>query len=226
MVIGTHEHEFIFNDDGFEVCILCGICTSLREQQYHTTYEKQSLKRSIYADVLINHNLGYVELVEKEYRKLKTILRRGYSNKALYAYCTYNVLLKDRVYYSINQISNMFQINNFSKLFCQIENNPKVESQYFDVRKEKYVESSLHLFLSQHDQKCFLARALEFSRIVREKHKPLKLNFLTSVSLYFALENIFECLLLLQQELSTYFSINIRTFKLLVREVKKSLEKK
>ena len=224
MVKGMHEHELIFNDDGFEVCTLCGVCTTLREQQYHTTYENQPPKRSIYADVLINHNLGYVELVEEEYRKLKTLLRRGYSNKALYAYCTYNVLLEDHVYYSINQISNMFQINNFSKLFCQIENNHKVESHYFDVRDEKYVESSLHLFLSHHDQKCFLDRALEFSRIVRKKHKPLKLNFLTSVSLYFTLKNIFECPLLLQQELSTYFSINIRTFKSLVSEVARSLE--
>ena len=224
MIEGSHEHAFIFNDDGFEVCTLCGVCTTLREQQYHTAYDNQPLRRSIYADVLINHNLGYVELVEKEYKRLKTLLCRGYSNKALYAYCTYNVLLNDRVYYSINQISKMFQIDNFSKLFCQIENNRKVESQYFDVRDEKYVESSLHLFLSYHDQKCFLDRALEFSRIVRKKHKPLKLNFLTSVSLYFTLKNIFECSLLLQQELSTYFSINIRTFKSLVSEVARSLE--
>ena len=117
MAGGVHEHEFIFNDDGFEVCTLCGICTTLREQQYRDTRENPSLKRSAYADVLINHNLGYVEFVEEEYRKLKTSLRRGYSNKALYAYCTYNVLLRDNVYYSINQISNMFQI----KLISQIE---------------------------------------------------------------------------------------------------------
>ena len=222
---GVHKHEFIFNDDGFEVCTLCGICTTLREQQHHDTCKNPSLKRSAYADVLINHNLGYVELVEEEYRKLKTSLRRGYSNKALYAYCTYIVLLRDNVYYSINQISNMYQINNFSKLFCQIENNSKVESQYFDVRHEKYVESSLHLFLSHYDKKRSLGCALDFSRIVREKHKPLKLNFLTSVSLYLALKDEIKCLLLLQRELSTYFSINIRTFKTVIREVTRSLER-
>ena len=226
VMAGTaHEHQFIFNDDGFEVCTLCGICTTLREQRNHATTENQLQKRSIYADVLINHNLAYVELVEEEYRKLKTMLRRGYSNKALYAYCTYNVLLKDHVYYSINHISIMFQINNFSKLFCQIENNHKVESRYFDIRNEKYVESSLHLFLSYHDQKCSLGRALEFSRIMKKKHKPLKLKFLTSVSLYLALKDIFECSLLLRHELSTYFSINIRTFNSVLREVTRSLER-
>ena len=221
-----HEHEYIFNDDGFEVCILCGTCTTLREHRNYAVTENHPLNRSIFADVLINNNLGYVELVEEEYRKLKTSLRRGYSNKALYAYCTYKVLMKDNIYYSINQISSMFQINHFSKLFCQIENNHKVERQYFDVNNEKYVESSLHLFLSYHDQKCSLGTALEFSRNVRKRHKPLKLKFLTSVSLYFALKDIFKCSLLLQQELSTYFSINIRTFKTVIREVTKTLERK
>ena len=219
-----HEHQYIFNDDGFEVCSLCGICTTQREHQHQITYEKKPTSKSPYADILINHNLGYVDLVEEEYKKLKSVLRRGYSNNALYAYCTYNVLLKDNVYYSINQISNIFQIVNFSKLFCQIKNNEKVQNQYFNVNDEIYVESSLWLFLSQHDQKRALGTALEYSRILRKKHKHLKLSFLTSVSLYLALKDTFNCLLLLQQELSTYFSINIRTFKALIRDVCRTLE--
>ena len=220
---GEHEHRYIFNDDGFEVCDLCGICTSQREQQHNYSYENKQLTNSAFADILINNNLGYVELVEEEYLKLKTVLHRGYSNKALYAYCTYKVLLKDNVYYSLKQIADMFHIYNFSKLFCQIENNKKVESKYFNIREEKYIESALQLFLSEQNLKFALARALEFSRIIKKIHKPLKPNFLSSVSLYFALKDTFKCLLLLQQELSSYFSINIRTFKSVVREAAQSL---
>ena len=94
MEITPHTHQFAFNDDGFQVCVLCGLCSSLREYHFNAREEPVTVLRSNYADVLINHNIGYVGLVEEEYKKMKTLLRRGYSNKALYAYCTYNILLK------------------------------------------------------------------------------------------------------------------------------------
>ena len=220
---GVHKHEFIFNDDGFEVCTLCGICTTLREQQHHDTCKNPSLKRSAYADVLINHNLGYVELVEEEYRKLKTSLRRGYSNKALYAYCTYIVLLRDNVYYSINQISNMYQINNFSKLFCQIEKNHKVKKHSFNVKNETFIESSLCIFLSQYNSRHQLYRAVDISKVVKQKHRAVKHNFLVAISLYFTLEKTFASRKELFEVLSTYFSINVRTLKSHLKDVNKTL---
>ena len=129
MVAVEHKHSFIFNDDGFQVCKLCGICSTLREYFHNIHYDNAHKLWSVYSDVLINNNLGYVEQVEKEYAKLKTLLCRGYPNIALYAYCTYNVLLREGIYYSIGQISCMFRIPNFSKLFCHIEKNPKIKKK-------------------------------------------------------------------------------------------------
>ena len=34
-----HSHSFTFNDDGFEVCILCGICSSMRQLKHDYSYE-------------------------------------------------------------------------------------------------------------------------------------------------------------------------------------------
>ena len=88
MVREEHEHSYVFNDDGFQVCELCGICTTLREHHFQPYFEMCQEVRSEYADVLVNHNLAYVDQVEKEYKKLKILLRRGYPNIVLYAYCS------------------------------------------------------------------------------------------------------------------------------------------
>ena len=69
-----HKHSFIFNDDGFQVCKLCGICTTLREY-FHNLYHNNVPKYwTVFSDVLINHNLGYVDQVEKEYKKLVGVI--------------------------------------------------------------------------------------------------------------------------------------------------------
>ena len=120
----------------------------------------------------------------------------------------------------------MFSIVNFSRLFCQIEKNKNIKSQYTDVREEKYVESSLYLFLSEYGHKTFFRKAVEFSREVRKIHKPLKLSFLASVSIFMALKETKVCPVLLQHDLATHFSINIRTFKALLKNVGKALNQK
>lgn len=178
MAEAQHVHQYIFNDDGFQVCYRCGVCTSLREQQPSNSYKLLPQSKSVYSEILFNHNIGYINEVEEEYRKLKAILRRGYPNKALYAYCTYNVLLKDGVYYSLSQISNMFQMPDFLKLFCHIENNHQIHSCNFDVKDEKYVESALQLFLSHYEMKHILSKALVLSKIVKQKHCALRENLL------------------------------------------------
>ena len=187
-----HEHSYVFNDDGFQVCELCGICTTLRDHHSEPHFEGDYEVRCEYADVLINHNLGYVDQVEKEFKKLKLLLRRGYPNIALYAYCTYNVLLQEGVYYSLSQISRMFQILNFSKLFCHIEKSCKVENKFVDIKIDKFVESSLCLFLSHFSLKRYLCRAVAISKHIKQNHGTLKLNFLVAISLYFTLKNMFS----------------------------------
>ena len=57
MVREEHEHSYVFNDDGFQVCELCGICTTLREHHFQPYFEMCQEVRSEYADVLVNHNL-------------------------------------------------------------------------------------------------------------------------------------------------------------------------
>ena len=74
----THTHYFIFNDDGFEVCNKCGICTTLRHLEPGLIIQEPANNyRSEFADVLINNHIGYVDTVEKEYKKIKSKLLRG-----------------------------------------------------------------------------------------------------------------------------------------------------
>lgn len=218
-----HDHQYIFNDDGFQVCYICGLCTSLREQRASSSYGISLQSKSVYSEILFNNNIGYINEVEDEYQKLKALLRRGYPNKAVYAYCTYNVLLKDGVYYSLSQISKIFQMPDFPKLFCHIENNHQIHSCNFDVKDEKYIESALHLFLSHCEMNHALSKALKLSQIVRQKHGALKANIIISVSLYFTLENTFNSNHSLQNDLSNHFSLNIRTLKSVIRDVSKSM---
>ena len=219
-----HRHSFIFNDDGFQVCKFCGICTTLREYSHNLYHDDLPKFWSVFSDVLINYNLGYVDQIEKEYKKLKMILCRGYPNIALYAYCTYIVLLQEGIYYSLGQISIMFQILNFSKLFCQIEKNHKVKRHSFNVKNETFIESSLCIFLSQYNSKHQLSRAVDISKVVKQKHRAVKHNFLVAISLYFTLEKTFVSRKELFEVLSTYFSINVRTLKSHLKDVSKTLQ--
>ena len=219
-----HQHSYVFNDDGFQVCELCGICTTLREHNFQPFFEISEDVRSEFADVLINHNLGYVDQVEKEYKKLKLLLPRGYPNIVLYAYCTYNVLLQEGIYYSLEQLSSMFNISNFSRLFCHIEKNQKVEKHFFNVKNRHFIESSLYLFLSHFSSKHLLHKAVAISKIVKQKHAALKFNFLVAISLYFTLRNRVMNEKGLFEELSNYFSINIRTLKSYLKGVGKALQ--
>ena len=96
-----HSHNFIFNDDGFEVCDKCGVCTSLRNVEQATGNQSFVLQHtSEFFDILVNNHIGYGNEVEDKYRMIKRKLVRGYPNRALYAYCTYQVLLENDIYYS------------------------------------------------------------------------------------------------------------------------------
>ena len=224
MVEEEHKHCYTFNDDGFQVCELCGLCSTLRDHHYQPYHETAQEPNSQYADVLINHNIVYVDQVEKKYKQIKSFLQRGYPNIVLYAYCTYNVLLEDGIYYSLGQISDMFQIQNFSKLFCHIEKNPKVAKQFFNVKTDQFVKSALDLFLCHSGFRQQQCKALAISNIIKKKRPGLKLNFLVAISLYFTLKNLFESKKRLYEELETYFSINVRTLKTHLKRVSKTFQ--
>lgn len=218
--MSDHIHSYTFNDDGFEVCITCGICTTLRELK-HDSYLKTITNEfySTFSNILLNNNIGYIYEIEHEYNQIKHKLMRGYPNIVLYAYSAYNTLLKNGVYYSLNHISNIFQINDFSKQFCHIQRNYSIEKRYFNIKQDKYIFSSLTLFLSEMYLLSYFGRAVKFSKLMEEYHPRMKANCHLSVSLYFTLQSVFKIKQELLKKLSLYYSINIRTLNKTIKYV-------
>ena len=113
-----HIHNNMINDDGFEVCILCGVCTTLQhyiDNQEETDYKqllenKQSLP---YKYVLQNNNIRYIEDIEEAYTLLKRIMKHGTPNINIYAYCVYCVLIENKTYLSLKHIAHIFKVNDF-----------------------------------------------------------------------------------------------------------------
>ena len=207
-----HTHNFIFNDDGFEVCNICGVCTSQRSGEYGTSNELLVPQHSSdFFDILINNHIGYVNEVEEKYLMIKRKLVRGYPNRALYAYCTYHVLLENDIYYSIQHISTIFQIRNLKKYFCQIETKLKGHSQYYDISHDRYIFSSLSIFLAQCNQSFHLKDCMKAVGRIRKQSPQFKPHFLICLSIYHTLKDVHDLTLL--PKLSSYYSVNLRTLK-------------
>lgn len=207
-----HSHNFIFNDDGFEVCDKCGVCTSLRNVEQATGNQSFVLQHtSEFFDILVNNHIGYGNEVEDKYRMIKRKLVRGYPNRALYAYCTYQVLLENDIYYSIQHISTIFQIRNLKRSFCQIESKLKGRNQYFDISHNRYIFSSISIFLAQINQSVHLKDSMNVVERMRKQSVQFKPHFLICLSLYHTLKDVYDSTLL--QKLSCYYSINLRTLK-------------
>ena len=220
----THTHYFIFNDDGFEVCNKCGICTTLRHLEPGLIIQEPANNyRSEFSDVLINNHIGYVDAVENEYRKIKLKLLRGYPNVSLYAYCTYFVLLQNNIYYSIKHISEIFKIPYFTKHFCQIENKMCGQSKHFDIANNRYIFSSLNLYLAQHGQGHYLEECKK--AVLKVKMSPIssKPNFVACMSIFLTLKDFPDPLLI--PHLSEYYSVNIRTLKSYIKRLNRELVK-
>ena len=117
------KHYFIYNTDGFEVCNVCGICSGSHEMIYNDVSDSKVETEQNHADfsyILENNHIGYIQEIDLEYRKIKNILKRGYPNVALYAYCTLKILTLNSIFYSISHISKIFQLENFSKYFSYL----------------------------------------------------------------------------------------------------------
>ena len=219
MELTSHIHTYIFNDDGFEVCNKCGTCSSMRLLKHDNTFEtvKNHDLSSSFSNILINHNIGFIEEIEHEYHEIKKKLKRGYPNIVLFAYCTYNVLLKNGIYYSLHKISDIFQIEGFFKHFCQVERNYIIEKNNFNIKDDKYISSSFILFLSELYLLTYFKNAVNISKLIKEEYPMLKLNLHLSVSLYFTLKSVYTDKKVLLNKLSLYYTINTRT---LIKTVK------
>ena len=212
-------HQFIFNDDGFEVCSKCGICTTSRLMESSITEHQYPIVNywSRFSEVLLNNHIGYIDRIEDEYKKIKIKLLRGYPNISLYAYCTYYVLLQNNVYYSIKQISEIFKIPDFMKHFCQIENKMQGQSNKYDISNNSYIFSSLNLYLALHDQTRFLKDCKQAVLKVKMKSITFKPHFVVCLSLYIALKDLKDPLLI--PNLCEYYSVNIRTLKSYIKQL-------
>ena len=213
----SHSHVFFFNDDGFEVCEKCGICTSLRETKGYIVKSDIYSPEQFFSEILINNHIGFIEQIEKEYLKIKSILIRGYPNISLYAYCTYNILIQNFVYYSMDQIADIFKIVNFKKTFCQIERNESILSNNFDLENRAYIRSALHIFLSKYNLSSYSDKCFSLSESVKNILPNSKFPFVISISIYLSLtdEDLSDMNML--TELCSYFVINKRT---LVKKIK------
>ena len=213
----SHSHAFFFNDDGFEVCVKCGICTSLRETKGYMEKNDIYSPEILFSEILLNNHIGFIEQIEREYLKIKSILLRGYPNISLYAYCTYNILIKNFVYYSLDQIADIFKIVNFKKTFCQIERNESITSNNYDLENRAYIRSALHIFLSKYNLSRYSEKCFRQSEFVKNGLPNSKFPFIISISIYLSLteEDLFNMNML--TELCSYFAINKRT---LVKKIK------
>ena len=67
-----HDHNYIFNNDGYQVCTLCGVCTSLQDMRSVDIKPDNISKTSTdFSYILYNNNIGYIEEIDQEYRVLK-----------------------------------------------------------------------------------------------------------------------------------------------------------
>lgn len=213
----SHSHTFFFNDDGFEVCEKCGICTTLRETKGHIEKNDIYSPEQRFSEILINNHIGFVEQIEKEYLKIKSILIRGYPNISLYAYCTYNILIQNFVYYSLDQIANIFKIVNFKKTFCQIERNESISSGNYDLENRAYIRSALHIFLSKYALTSYSEKCLRLAESVKNILSNSQFPFIISISIYLSMSNEVLSNVDMLTELCSYFAINKRT---LVKKIK------
>ena len=217
---GAHNHEYILNDDGFEVCFKCGSCSSQRVYEYdkHTAVDT-NIRKSEFLDILINNHVGFEEEIEQFYNEIKFKLPRGYPNIALYAYSTYCILLKHFVFYTIKHIEQIFKIDNFKKSFCQIEKNECIRKTNFDLNTEEYSLSAIKIFLSELGFICMYGKSIRICENIRKHVSHIRPQFLIAVSIYLALFDLIDHHKLLEN-LSDNFSINRRTLKGVIKMYK------
>ena len=219
---GCHcDHNLIFNDDGFEVCNKCGLCTTNREQRYsHTdSVNFENVRNSAFSNILTNNHIGYEDEINKEYNCIKATLKRGYPNIVLYAFCTYNILMKNGVHYSIAKIENMFKLKKFSKYYCQIEKKI-ITKQIFDVTEYKYVSTSINHFLAEYDHKQKQSKIVELALYFGRIYPSYKQGVILSTALFMSLKNKTSKNELLKN-LSIFFAVNIRSLQKVVNNLEK-----
>ena len=67
-----HDHNYIFNNDGYQVCTLCGVCTSLQDMQsVDIITDTISKSPTSFSYILYNNHIGYIEEIDEEYRVFK-----------------------------------------------------------------------------------------------------------------------------------------------------------
>ena len=204
----------------------CGVCSSLREMSHDYYNSHIESSRQIYSDVLVNNHLGYVDDTDRAYSQIKTVLKRGYPNISLYAYCAYNTLLQNSVYYSLAQISEMFQINNFKKQYCQIAKNYASLNSNFDDKASDYIRSATKIFLAKHSMISYLDSCCNLAKTVKLHQPNSKIVFIVCISIYSVLSATDRPFTEITKQLCPYFKVNNRTLEKKIRQFVTTSKKK
>ena len=204
----------------------CGVCSSLREMSHDYYNSHIESSRQIYSDVLVNNHLGYVDDTDRAYLQIKTVLKRGYPNISLYAYCAYNTLLQNSVYYSLAQISEMFQINNFKKQYCQIAKNYTSLNSNFDDKASDYIRSATKIFLAKHSMISYLDSCCNLAKTVKLHQPNSKIVFIVCISIYSVLSATDRPFTEITKQLCPYFKVNNRTLEKKIRQFVTTSKKK
>ena len=204
----------------------CGVCSSLREMSHDYYNSHIESSRQIYSDVLVNNHLGYVDDTDRAYSQIKTVLKRGYPNISLYAYCAYNTLLQNSVYYSLAQISEMFQINNFKKQYCQIAKNYTSLNSNFDDKASDYIRSATKIFLAKHSMISYLDSCCNLAKTVKLHQPNSKIVFIVCISIYSVLSATDRPFTEITKQLCPYFKVNNRTLEKKIRQFVTTSKKK
>ena len=208
-------HSYTFNTDGFEVCITCGLCSGSQNMIHNDNdYDQFEFQQNStdFSYILENSHIGYVSEVNEEYRNIKSVLKRGYPNVVLYAYCTYKILRANSIFYPISHISKMFRLKNFSKYFSLIEKNSKIDKSLHFFTFDQ-LESSVRIFLCKFEYMNHYKQAFIISKFVFKRNSKLKPVFQVAIVLYFILYSKYKIKQNLIGLLSEHFSINQRTLK-------------
>ena len=204
----------------------CGVCSSLREMSHDYYNSHIDSSTQIYSDVLVNNHLGYVDDTDRAYLQIKTVLKRGYPNISLYAFCAYNTLLQNSVYYSLTQISEMFQINNFKKQYCQIAKNYASLNSNFDDKAPDYIRSAMKIFLAEHSMISYLDSCYNLAKTVKLHQPNSKIVFIVCVSIYSVLSATDKSFKEITKQLCSYFKVNNRTLEKKIRQFITASKKK
>ena len=118
----------------------------------------------------------------------------------------------------MSQISEMFQINNFKKQYCQIAKNYASLNSNFDDKAPDYIRSAMKIFLAKHSMISYLDSCYNLAKTVKLHQPNSKIVFIVCVSIYSVLSATDKSFKEITKQLCSYFKVNNRTLEKKIRQ--------